>query len=212
MLVIGLGRFGAATAGELDRLDHEVLAIERNARLVQKWADRITHVVEADATSMEALKSLGAEQFGAAVLAVGDSIESSVLIAANLVDLGIQQIWAKAMSQSHGKILERIGVHHVIYPEREAGERVAHLISGSLLDFIEFDENFVIAKLQAPKLLHGHTLAQSQVRTRHRVTITGVKRPGTSFDYATADTVINAQDLIIVAGPAASVERFAELA
>ena len=212
VLVIGLGRFGAATAGELDRLDHEVLAIERSTPLVQKWADRITHVVEADATSLEALKSLGADQFGAAVLAVGDSIESSVLIAANLVDLGISQIWAKAMSQSHGKILERIGVDHVIYPEREAGERVAHLISGSMLDFIEFDENFVIAKLRAPKLLHGQTLTQSQVRTRHRVTVTGVKSPGASFDYATADTLIRPQDIIIVAGPADEVERFSALA
>ena len=116
VLVIGLGRFGAATAGQLDRLDSEVLAIEMRPSLVQKWADRVTHVVEADATSMEALKQLGADQFGAAVLAVGDSIESSVLIAANLVDLVIPQIWSKAISTSHGKILERIGVNHVIYP------------------------------------------------------------------------------------------------
>lgn len=212
MLVIGLGRFGAATAGELDRLDHEVLAIERNVGLVQKWADRITHVVEADATSMEALESLGAAQFGAAVLAVGDSIESSVLIAANLVDLGIPHIWAKAMSQSHGKILERIGVHHVIYPEREAGERVAHLITGSILDFIEFDENFVIAKLRAPRAVLGVRLGESQVRSKYHITVTGVKKPGRAFDYATADTVLEPQDIIIISGTPGQVQEFAELA
>ncbi|MDA3147404.1 TrkA family potassium uptake protein [Leucobacter sp. UCMA 4100] len=211
VLVIGLGRFGAATAGELDRLDHEVLAIEQHPQLVQKWADRITHVVEANATSMEALKQLGADQFGAAVLAVGDSIESSVLIAANLVDLGIPQIWAKAMSHSHGKILERIGVHHVIYPEREAGERVAHLISGAMLDFIEFDENFVIAKLRPPRVIQSLPLSQSQVRTRHKVTITGVKKVGSPFDYATPDTVIDPSDLIIVAGSSQAVEHFSSL-
>lgn len=211
VLVIGLGRFGAATAGELDRLDHEVLAIEQNPALAQKWADRVTHVVETDATSMEALQQLGADQFGAAVLAVGDSIESSVLIAANLVDLKIPQIWAKAISQSHGKILERIGVHHVIYPEREAGERVAHLVNGSMLDFIEFDDNFVIVKLKAPAFLHGRTLKESQVRSRFRVTVTGVKAPGKPVSYATPDTVIGAADVIIISGTTEDVESFAEL-
>lgn len=211
MLVIGLGRFGAATAGELDRLDHEVLAIEQNPALAQKWADRVTHVVETDATSMEALQQLGADQFGAAVLAVGDSIESSVLIAANLVDLKIPQIWAKAISQSHGKILERIGVHHVIYPEREAGERVAHLVNGSMLDFIEFDDNFVIVKLKAPAFLHGRTLKESQVRSRFRVTVTGVKAPDKPVSYATPDTVIGAADVIIISGTTEDVESFAEL-
>lgn len=210
--MIGLGRFGAATAGQLDRLDHEVLAIEKQPALVQKWADRVTHAVEADATSMEALEQLGASQFGAAVVAVGDSIESSVLIAANLVDLRIPQIWAKAMSQSHGKILERIGVHHVIYPEREAGERVAHLVSGAMLDFIEFDENFVLAKLRPPVSMRGRSLADSNVRSRHGVTVIGVKRPGQAFTYATAETVIDERDLIIVSGPTATVEHFAAIA
>lgn len=211
VIVIGLGRFGAATAGQLDRLNHEVLAIEKEPTLVHKWADRVTHAVEADATSMEALEQLGAAQFGAAVVAVGDSIESSVLIAANLVDLGIPQIWAKAMSQSHGKILERIGVHHVIYPEREAGERVAHLVSGAMLDFIEFDDNFVLAKLLVPAHMHGRTLAESDVRSRYGVTVIGVKRPGQAFTYATADTRVDPRDLIIVSGPTDNVERFAAI-
>ena len=211
VLVIGLGRFGSATAAELDRLDHEVLAIEVHPARVQAWVDRVTHVVEADATSIEALKQLGAHEFGGAVLAVGDSIESSVLIAANLVDLGIPRIWAKAMSVSHGKILERIGVHHVIYPEREAGERVAHLISGAMLDFIEFDDNFVIAKLRPPQSMQGRSLSDAQVRSRYRITVTGVKRPGQHFDYATADTVIEERDLIIVSGQSQDVERFSSL-
>lgn len=211
VLVIGLGRFGAATASQLDRLDHEVLAVEKQPQLVQKWADRVTHVVEADATSLEALKQIGAEQFSSAVVAIGDSVEASVLISANLVDLGIAQIWAKALSQSHGKILERIGVHHVIYPEREAGERVAHLVSGAMLDFIEFDDDFVLAKLHPPKSIQGLSLSQSSVRTRHHVTVIGVKSPDQPFTYATPETEISAGDLIIVSGATNAVERFATL-
>ena len=212
VLVIGLGRFGAATAGQLDRQDREVLVVDTDAALVQKWADRVTHAVQADTKSLEALKQIGAEQFQIAVVATGSSVEASVLIAANLVDLGVPQIWAKAISQSHGKILERIGVNHVIYPEREAGERVAHLLSGSMLDFIQFDDNYVIAKMYPPRSIRGLKLGASGVRTRYRVTVVGVKSPGQPFTHATQDTVVSPHDLIIVSGAAADVERFAAIA
>ena len=211
VLVIGLGRFGAATAGQLDRQDREVLVVDTDAVLVQKWADRVTHAAQADARSVDALRQLGADEFQIAVVATGASIEASVLIAANLVDLGVSQIWAKAISASHGKILERIGVNHVIYPEREAGERVAHLLSGSMLDFIQFDDNYVIAKMYPPQSIRGMALAQSGVRTRYRVTVVGVKTPGQPFTHATQDTVVSPHDLIIVSGAAADVERFATI-
>ena len=212
VLVIGLGRFGAATAGQLDRQDREVLVMDTDMKLVQKWSDRVTHAVQADARSMEALKQVGADQFQIAVVATGSSIEASVLIASNLVDLGVSQIWAKAISQSHGKILERIGVNHVIYPEREAGERVAHLLSGSMLDFIQFDDNYVIAKMYPPKSIRGLTLDKSGVRSRYRVTVVGVKTPGEPFTHATPETIVSPHDLIIVSGAAADVERFAAIA
>lgn len=211
VLIIGLGRFGAATAGQLDRLDCEVLAVDTNAALVQKWADRVTHTVQADARSIEALEQLGAAEFQVAVVAVGSSIEASVLVAANLVDLGVPQIWAKAISASHGKILERIGVHHVIYPEKEAGERVAHLVNGSMLDYIQFDDDFVMAKMYPPRSIQGLPLEDSGVRTRYRVTVVGVKSPNLPFTYATASTVVNSGDKIIVAGTTSDVERFATL-
>src|SRR5690606_9137251 len=96
VLVIGLGRFGAACAGELDRLDRDVLAVDADLTLVQKWSERVTHTVQADARNIEALKQIGAQDFDVAVVATGSSIEASVLITANLVDLKVPQIWAKA--------------------------------------------------------------------------------------------------------------------
>jgi len=211
VLVIGLGRFGAACAGELDRLDREVLAIDDNADLVQKWSERVTHTVQADARNIEALKQIGATDFSIAVVAVGSSIEASVLITANLVDLKIPQIWAKAVSQSHGKILARVGANHVIYPEAEAGERVAHLVSGRMLDFIQFDDDFALVKMYPPKPIRGLNLTESGVRSKHNVTVVGVKSPGKPFTYATADTVVSNHDLIIVSGTSADIERFAAL-
>ncbi|MGV8885574.1 MAG: potassium channel family protein [Microbacteriaceae bacterium] len=211
VLVIGLGRFGAATAGQLDRLDREVLAVDDDQGLVQKWSERVTHAVQADARNIDALRQIGAQEFSIAVVAVGSSIEASVLITANLVDLKIPQIWAKAISQSHGKILSRIGANHVIYPEAEAGERVAHLVSGRMIDFIEFDDDFALVKMYPPKLIRGIPLAESQVRKKYGITVVGVKSPGKDFTYATPDTVISNHDLIIVSGNSVDIEKFASL-
>ena len=211
VIVIGLGRFGAATAGQLDRLDREVLAVDADEGLVQKWSERVTHAVQADARSIDALRQIGAQEFSIAVVAVGSSIEASVLITANLVDLKIPQIWAKAISQSDGKILSRIGANHVIYPEAEAGERVAHLVSGRMIDFIEFDDDFALVKMYPPKPIRGVALGDSHVRTKYGITVVGVKSPGKDFTYATAETVISNHDLIIVSGNSADIEKFASL-
>ena len=211
VLVIGLGRFGAATAGQLDRLDREVLAVDEDNALVQKWSERVTHAVQADARNIDALRQIGAQDFSIAVVAVGSSIEASVLITANLVDLKVPQIWAKAISQSHGKILSRIGANHVIYPEAEAGERVAHLVSGRMIDFIEFDDDFALVKMYPPKPIRGVALCDSHVRTKYGITVVGVKSPGKDFTYATAETVISNHDLIIVSGNSVDIEKFASL-
>ncbi|TPW99318.1 TrkA family potassium uptake protein, partial [Schumannella luteola] len=120
-------------------------------------------------------------------------------------------IWAKAISQSHGKILSRIGANHVIYPEAEAGERVAHLVSGRMIDFIEFDDGFAIVKMYPPKPIRGLSLAESHVRQRYGITVVGVKSPGKDFTYATPETMISNHDLIIASGSTADLEKFASL-
>lgn len=211
VLVLGLGRFGAATAGELDKLGRDVLAVDADPALVQKWSDRVRHTAVLDARDMNALQQIGAADFSVAVVAVGSSIEASVLITTHLVDLKIPQIWAKAISEAHGKILTRIGAHRVIYPEREAGERVAHLVSGRMIDFIRFDDDFALVKMYPPKPIRGKTLTESGVRTKYHITVVGVKSPGKPFTYATEKTVVTNHDLIIVSGSNEDIERFAAL-
>ena len=174
VLVIGLGRFGAAIALTLEKLGTQVLAIDTDPDLVQKYSGLLTHVVRADATQPEVLEQVGAGDFSIAVVGVGTSIESSVLISTNLVDLGKPVIWAKAISSAHGRILQRIGAHHVVYPAADAGKRVAHLVNGRLLDFIEFDDDFAIVKMRAPREVEGKTLAEADIRQRFGVTVVGV--------------------------------------
>ena len=130
-------------------------------------------------------------------------------ITGNLVDIGIPQIWSKAISNEHARILQRIGAHHVVLPEADAGARVAHLVSGKLLDYIEVEDGFTIVKMRPPKETQGFTLAQSKVRERYGVTVIGVKSPGIDFVYATPDTRLSTNDLIIVSGHADLLERFA---
>lgn len=208
-LVIGLGRFGTAVAATLDRLGREVLAVEHNPNTVRQWSGRIP-LIEADATDMEALEQLGATEFGTAVVGVASSLEASVLITSNLVELGIGQIWAKAISATHGRILHRIGANHVVYPEYDAGQRAAHLVSGRMLDYTEMEKNgFSIIKMRPPHELHGFTIGQSKVRSRYGVTIIGLMSPGEHFEYATPQTMVGAEDILVVGGDANLLEHFA---
>ena len=210
-MVVGLGRFGGAVAQSLTRLGHEVLAIEESLSLVQSWSDRLTHVVQADSSNIEALRQLGVADFQHAVVGIGSDIEASVLTVLALSELGVQDIWAKAVTTNHGKILEKTGAHHVVYPEVAMGERVAHLVTGKMIDFIEFDDDFAIAKTRPPREAVGKTLGESQLRSRHGVTVVGVKRPHEDFTYGKSDTLVVEGDLLIVSGPTQKVERFAAL-
>ncbi len=177
VLVIGLGRFGSAIASTLDNLGQDVLAVEREPELIAQWSGRLP-LVEADATNPEALEQLGARDFPVAVVGVGSYLEASVLITGNLVDLGTPQIWAKAISNEHARILQRIGAHHVVLPEADAGARVAHLVSGKMLDYIEVEDGFTIVKMRPPKETQGFTIGQTKIRERYGVTVVGVKSPG----------------------------------
>lgn len=209
VVVIGLGRFGGAVAGTLQKLGHEVLGIDSDPKLVQEWSERLTHVAEADATDEEALRQLGVPDFTHAVVGIGTHMEQSVLTVLALVEIGVTRIWAKAISAKHGKILSSVGATKVIYPESAMGDRVAHLITSRMIDFIEFDDDFAIAKTRAPHAKVGRTLAELELRTKHGVTVVGVKEPGKEFVFASPDTVIPENATLIVSGPAAKVQKFA---
>ena len=211
VLVVGLGRFGSALANTLVGLDVEVLAVDFDAARVQEHAQQLTHVVQADSTSIHALRQLGATEVETAVVCIGTDVEASVLTAAALVDLAIPKIWAKAITEAHGRILERVGCHRVVFPEADMGSRVAHLLSGSMLEYIALDEHFALVETAVPRSLLGARLGESGIRARFAVTVVCIKKLGQSFTYATADTLLEDDDLIVVAGHTLDVHRFAAL-
>ena len=209
VLVIGLGRFGAAAALELRRLGHKVTAIEKDGFLAEKFLGRISHVIHGDASDVGVIRDAKAGRFPIAVVAIGSSVEASVLAAANLVDAGVTDIWGKALSPEHGRILDRIGVHHIVRPEADTGRRVAHLMGGRMQDYIEFDDGFAIVKMRPPSETVGFTLEQSAIRSKYGVTVVGVKAPGQDFTYAVPSTKVSAHDVLIVSGPTTLIERLA---
>ncbi|MFF4878239.1 potassium channel family protein [Micromonospora sp. NPDC000668] len=209
VVVIGLGRFGCHLAGSLSRMDREVLAIDRNPEQVQRWSAQLDRVVQADATEEGALRQLGVASFGRAVVAIGASVEASVLTVLALVELGLPQIWARATSQKHAKILSSVGAHHVIFPEAETGDRVAHLIVSRLLDFIEFDDDFAIATVRVPESLVGRTLLDLRPEERYGVRVVGAKLPGERFRYASDSMALSEGVVLVVEGGIDQVQRFA---
>lgn len=208
---MGLGRFGKSLALELEAQGTEVLGIDSDERIVQGLAGRLTHVVTADTTNEDAMRQLSVPDFDRAVVGVGNDLEASILSASVALGLGVEQVWAKAISHAHARILTQIGVHHVVRPEHDMGTRVAHLVRGRMLDYIEIDEGYAIVKTRPPARLYGVPLGQSGLRGEFGVTVVGIKRGSHDFTYATAETVVEPGDTVIVAGPRDSVERFSEL-
>jgi trk/ktr system potassium uptake protein len=208
ILVIGLGRFGSSLADTLVEMGYEVLGVDAAQERVQDHARTLTHVVQADTTNVQALRQIGAADVATAVVCIGTDVESSVLTAVALADIGIKNIWAKAITDAHGHILQRVGVHHVVFPEAEMGARVAHLVTGQMLEYFALDDDFVIAEMISPDEFLGVELGQSELRAKYKVTVVCVKPSLGQFTYAERTTVLHRGDLIVIAGHRADVERF----
>jgi len=210
-LVIGLGRFGGGLATTLVGMGHEVLGVDSDPKIVQDFAGVLTHVVDADSTSEAVMRQLSADEFETAVVAIGTEVEASILTTAVLSDLGVRRIVAKAVTEPHGRILERVGAHRVVFPERDMGVRVGHSLAGSILDYFELDPGFAIVETRAPRELAGKTLADAEVRKHYGITVVCIKPEGGSFTYATPETVVSEGDILVVAAEKRRAEAFGEL-
>ncbi len=209
--VLGLGRFGGSLALELIRQGWDVIGIDADPRMVQAIADKLTHAAVADTTDEEALRQLGVHELTNVVVGIGTDVQASILTTSLLTDLAVPHILAKAISRQHATILRRVGAHHVVLPEHEMGERVAHMVTGQILNFIQLDDDYVLAKTHAPAVVVDRTLADADLRNTHDVTVVAIKRPGLPFTHTTGDTVVYAGDVLIVVGDPASVQTFASL-
>jgi trk system potassium uptake protein len=211
IMVVGLGRFGSAASESLINLGQDVIGVDADGRLVQRHANLLTDVVQADATDLDAMRLIGAQDVGTAIVAIGTDVEASILCASVLLELGVPRVWAKAVSERHGRILERLGVHRVVFPERDMGDRVAHGLVGLAIDFVLIGADFAMAETTAPKEALGGTLAEVGLRSRYDVTVVCTKQPGGRFSLTTPETVLRPDDTLLVIGEKENVERFSRL-
>ncbi len=212
VLVVGLGRFGIALARELERNGIEVLGVDNSDTTVQRLAGMLNNIVIADGTDMQALEEIGAGEFPRAVVAIG-TMESNILATSNLAELGVGSIWAKALSRQHAQILKRVGAHEVVQPEHDMGRRIAHLVSGDVLDYMQVAPNWVIAKTRPVRFIVGVDLGQTHLRERYRITVIAVKPQGHEyFRHAERSTRLAGDDEILVMGTIDDVNKFANMA
>ena len=211
-IVIGLGRFGAQAAKRLCELGCEVLAIDRNAELVQPISNLVTQAVVGDARDKEVLRALGAKDFECAIVAIGTNLADSVLATMNLKELGVPYIVCKASDETHRQVLLKLGADRVVIPEQEHAHRLAkNLSSPNVLDYIELSEEYGIIEIPAPKNWQGKSLKELNVRAKLGVNIIAVEKAGKINVSPSADYRIEAADIMVVLGDTAALDAVQKL-
>ena len=211
--VIGLGRFGASVARTLAQKDCQVLAVDKDENKTQEISETVTQAVCLDATDEKALRSVGIQQVDVAIVSVGGDIESSILIALLLKEIGIKEVIAKAVTPQQGRVLEKIGVDKIIFAERDMGQRLANaLTSPKVADYLDLSGNCSIIEITPPKDFIGKTLKQLNVRAQHRLNIVAIKRKNESGEDAVnvvpvAEDKIREGDMLLVAGANEDIEK-----
>lgn len=200
-VVIGLGKFGTSVAKTLYETGNDVLAIDKSEELVQEIADHVTHAIQLDATDENALKTIGITNFDVAIITIGSDIQSSVMATLLVKEVGVKYIVAKAHSDLHAKVLQKIGADRVIQPEKDMGARVAHnLVAINILDYIELSPDYSVIEIESPKVWHGKTLRELNVRAKYGINIMAVKGANDINIAPNAEDVISEDDIILAIG------------
>ncbi|HPC96114.1 MAG TPA: TrkA family potassium uptake protein [Sedimentisphaerales bacterium] len=217
--VIGLGRFGQKLAIALAMSGSEVIAIDRNRNEVDLIRDQVSHAVRLDSTDEEAMKAQGVDKADVAIIALGqESFEAAILTVVNLRQMGVKQIYARAESLIAGEVFSKVGATEVIYPEIESAQRWAYkLIAPQIGEKIDFAPGYSLARIKAPPSFDGKTVMDLQLRQKYKVNLVIIKRSDEAkarknekesiINIPMPDTVIYADDILMVAGSDADLAR-----
>lgn len=208
IVIIGLGNFGYYFALRLeDRA--QVTAIDTDKYKIQTIGEKLHRAVVADATKIEVLRELGVDQAEVAVVSVGESLESSILITLHLKELGIPQIFAKAISDDHAEILRRVGATRVLQPEREVAENLAISVAQpTIVDYLQLHRDFGIIEIEAPESCHRHTLAELEFRAKYGLTVIGIFRNDDRLINPGPGSKIQPDDRLVLLGTKENISQF----
>ncbi|MBC7343095.1 MAG: TrkA family potassium uptake protein [Clostridia bacterium] len=206
--VIGLGRFGSSVARTLAQMGHEVLAIDTSEERVDAISQEVTRAVQLDAMDEDSLQAVGIRNFDTVVVAIGENIQASILVALILKELGVKHVVVKASNELHGKVLEKIGVDKVIYPERDMGTRLArYLGSKHLVDYLDLSPDYSIVEVEVDERMAGKTLAQLDLRARKGLSVVAIRRGANIIMGPGGDDAVQRGDILVVIGGKRDLEK-----
>ncbi|MCO6441939.1 MAG: TrkA family potassium uptake protein [Nitrococcus mobilis] len=207
--VLGLGNFGTTIAVHLERLGNEVLGVDRDEVRIKAVADRLTHVVIADVRDERALEELGLADYDAAVVAIGEDLESNILSTLSLKSMGVARVWVKAHGPSHHRILAKLGADRIIHPEDEMGQRVANSLNYPfVLDYIALGGDYFIVEIEVTDKLDGQMLAQLDPVGQFGIRLMALKRDRTPVTEDFSDIKLKQGDRLVLLGPLEQLQRF----
>ena len=208
--VIGLGRLGSTMVGTLSSLGHEVLGIDANEDLIQELSGQYpeAHLVAADATDESVLRDLNVGQFDGAAVVIGEDMEAGILATANLKEMGVAFVVARASTRLHARVLERVGADRIIEPEKDMGAQVARtMASPGVMDYIDLGEEEALIEAEVPGEWKGKSLADLHLSRQSGLTILAVKPKGKPGTIPRADTVLREGDVVVVGGTKKDLDR-----
>lgn len=207
--VIGLGRFGSSICRELCLEGMDVLAIDTDENKINEFKNIALHAVIADSTDEETLKELGIKNIDHVIVAIGDNIQASILTTVILSELGIKKITVKAQNDYHEKILNKIGAHQVVHPERDMGKRIAHsIMSNNILDYLELSDEHSLVEVIASKKIIGKTLIDLDIRANYGCNVVAIKEGASINVSPNANDLLKTGDILIVIGADDDISRF----
>ncbi|MBI5584792.1 MAG: TrkA family potassium uptake protein [Deltaproteobacteria bacterium] len=213
-IVIGLGNFGFYVAKTLYEDGNEVLAIDRNRDRVARIQDLVSDAMILDAIHKESLRGLGISQAEAIVVSMGDDISNSILTTLYLKELGARKIVAKCQDEDHARILEKLGAHEIIFPEKAMGQKVAKSLSrGNILDFIPLSEDYTIVEAAPPVDFVGKSLKELKLKTIYHVYIIAVNQliPPAFILSPPGDFVVKDSDGLVLLGREKDIQQIKSL-
>lgn len=207
-LVLGMSSFGMSVARALSEMGHEVLAVDRNAEMVDAIAPYVTQSVQADATDEEVLRSFEPASFDAAIVSIGGvDVADSMLVSLLCKEAGVPYVVAKAVDELHAKVLRKIGVDRVVFPERDMGYRLAKaLVMPGILEMMELADDYQIAEVLVPENWFGRSLVQLNIRRVYHVNVLAIHRGKEFLASPGPDTAFQRGDVVLLLGKQADID------
>lgn len=205
--VLGLGKFGGAIARELSELGFDVIAVDTDETLVNEVQMQVSYAVVADVTDKASMMEIGIGDVDAVFISIGDKLEASIMAALIAQELGVKNIIAKAANKMHGKLLSKIGVNRVIYPEREMGIRIAKsIVAGNFLDMIDLSSKYSLVELDVPQKWIGCTLMDIDARKNFGINVVAIKSGDEIIINFAPNYLFKENDVIVVIGSRKDIE------